>query len=90
MTLPCLNLNSFGSKYTVPKKALAGPSPRFSSRGAKNQKEGPKTRRGGHIFKIQCWMYAATGGSDVKWGGADFKRGAGHHWPPAGDGPGYL
>ena len=33
---------------------VAGPSPRFSSRGAKNQK-------GGHIFKIQYWMYAATG-----------------------------
>jgi len=25
--------------------------------------------RGGHIFKIQYWMYAATGGPNVKWGG---------------------
>ena len=23
---------------------------------------GPKTRRRGHIFKIQYWMYVATGG----------------------------
>jgi len=43
--------------------------------GAINQKEGPKTRRGGHIFKIQYWLYAATGGPNVKWGG-------GHHWHP--------
>jgi len=33
----------------------AGPSPGFSSRGAKNQIEGPKTRRG-QIFQIQYWM----------------------------------
>ena len=43
--------------------------------GAKNQKEGPKTRRGGHIFKIQYWMYVATGGPNVKWGGTHFKWG---------------
>jgi len=54
-----------------------GPSPGFSSRG------GQETRRRGHIFKIQRWMYAATGGPNVKWG-------AGHHWPPAGDGPAYV
>jgi len=41
--------------------------------GAENQKEGSKTRRGGHIFKIQYWMYAGTGGPNVKWGGTDFK-----------------
>jgi len=29
---------------------------------AKNQKEGTKTRKRGHIFKTQYWMYAATGG----------------------------
>jgi len=44
----------------------AGLSPGFTSRGAKNQK-------GGHIFKIQYWMYVATGGPNVKWEGADFK-----------------
>ena len=52
-----------------------GPSPGFSSRG-------------GHIFKIQYWMYVANGGPNVKWGGTDFKWGAEHHWPPTGDGPG--
>jgi len=43
--------------------------------GAKNQKEGPKTRRGGHIFKILYWMYAATRRPTVKWGGTYFKWG---------------
>ena len=52
----------------------SGPSPGFSSRGAKNQKEGPKARKG-HIFKIQYWLYVATGRPNVNWG-------AGHHWPP--------
>ena len=62
---------------------VAGPSPRFSSRGAKNQTEEQKIRRGGHIFKIQYWMYAATGGAKREMGGGtDFKWGAGHHWPP--------
>jgi len=32
-------------------------------------------------------MYAATRGPNVKRGGTDFKWGAGHHWPPAGDDP---
>jgi len=36
--------------------------------GAKNQMEGPKTRGGGHIFKILYWMYAGTTGPNVKWG----------------------
>jgi len=34
---------------------------------------------------VQYWMYVATGGPNVKWGGTDFKWGARHHWPPAGD-----
>jgi len=33
----------------------------------------PKNRRWGQIFEIQYWMYAATGGPNVKWGGTDFK-----------------
>jgi len=53
---------------------------------AKNQMEGPKNSRG-HIFKIQYWMYAATGGPNVKWGEPISNGGAGHHWPPASDGP---
>jgi len=39
---------------------------------AKNQKEGPKTRRVGHIFKILYWIYAAIRGPNVKWGSTDF------------------
>jgi len=39
----------------------AGPSPGFSSRGGRKPKRGAKNQKGGHIFKIQYWMYAATG-----------------------------
>ena len=56
--------------------------------GAENQKEGPKTRRGGIFKQIMYWMYAATRGPNVKLGGTDFKWGAGNLCPPAGDGPG--
>jgi len=45
---------------------------------AKNQ-EGPKTRRGGHIFKILYWMYATTRGPNVKWGAHISNGGGGHH-----------
>jgi len=31
-------------------------------------------------------MYAATGAPNMKWGGTYFEWGAGHHWPPSGDG----
>ena len=52
-----------------------GPSPGFSSRGAKNQKRG-------HIFKIQYWMYAAPGGPNVN-GRHRFQMGrAGTTGPP--------
>jgi len=51
---------------------VSGPSPGFGSRGGqkpeggvKNQKEGPKIRKGGHIFKIQYWMHAVTGEPNV-------------------------
>jgi len=49
---------------------------------------GPNTRcrgkepEGGHILKIQYWMYAATGGPNVKWGGTDFKWGSRAPLPP--------
>ena len=49
--------------------------------GAKNQ-EWPKTRRGGHIFKIQYWMYVATGGPNVKWGAPISNGGGGTTGPP--------
>jgi len=34
-------------------------------------------------------MYAATG-AKREMGGTDFKWGAGHHWPPAGDDHGHT
>jgi len=57
--------------------------------GAKNQKEGRKNRRGGHIFIIQYWMYAATGWPKVKWGSPISNGGACTTGLPAGDGPGW-
>jgi len=42
----------------------AGPPPGFSSRGEKTG--GAKIQKGGHIFKIQYWLYVATGGPNVK------------------------
>jgi len=53
----------------------------LAARGTKNQKEGPKTRRGGHILKTLYWMYAAARGPNVKWG-AQISNGGGHHWLP--------
>jgi len=58
-----------------------GPSPGFSSRGDKNQK-------GGHIFIIQYWMYAATEGHRFQMGWHRFQMGGpGTTGLPAGDGP---
>ena len=52
---------------------------------------GPKTRREGHILKILYWMYAATRGPNVKWGGHRFQMGGpGTTGPPAGDGPAHA
>ena len=51
----------------------AGPSPGFSSRGGQKPEGGAKRQKGDHIFKIQYWMYAATGGPNVKWGDTNFK-----------------
>jgi len=39
-----------------------GPSPGYSSRGGKNQKEGPKIRKAGHILKIPYWIMQQPGG----------------------------
>ena len=35
-----------------------------------------KNQKGGHIFKIPYYMYAATEGPNVKWGGTDIKWGS--------------
>jgi len=53
---------------------LAAGGPKYRRRG-QNQK-------GGHIFKIQYWMYVATGEPNVKWGAPISNGGAGHHCPP--------
>jgi len=51
---------------------------------------GQKPEGGAHIFKIQYWIYVATGGPNVKWGGTDFKWGGRAPLPPpAGDGPAF-
>jgi len=50
--------------------------------GGQKPEGGAKNQKGGHILKILYWMYAATRGPNVKWGGTGFKWGAGHHWPP--------
>jgi len=60
----------------------SGPSPGFSSRWGQKPYGGAKNQRGGHIFKIQYWMYATTGGPNVKWGSPISNVGARHHWPP--------
>jgi len=32
-----------------------------------SQQGGPKNYKGGHIFQMQYWMYAETGGPNMKW-----------------------
>jgi len=43
---------------------------------------GAKNHKGGHFLKIQFWMFAATGGPNVKCVAPIPNGGAGHHWPP--------
>ena len=62
-----------------------GPSPGFSSRRGQKPKRGANNQKGGHLFKIQYWMHAATGGPNVKWGAPLSNGGAGTTGPPAGD-----
>ena len=60
---------------------------RIYQQGGQKPGGGAKNQKGGHIFEIQYWMYAATRGPNVKWRGTDFKWGLGTTGPPAGDGP---
>jgi len=57
-----------------------GPSPGFRSKGVQKP-------QGGHIFKIQYWMYATTGGPNMKWGAQILNGEAGTTGPGAGDDP---
>jgi len=59
----------------------ARPVVRIWQQGEPRTRRRAKTRRGGHIFKIQYWMFVATGGPNVKRGGP------GTTGPPDGDGP---
>jgi len=41
--------------------------------GGQKPEGGAKNQKRGHIFKMQCWMYAATGGPNVKLGSPEVK-----------------
>jgi len=48
--------------------------------GSKTKKRGQKPKRG-HIFRIQYWINAATGGPNVKWGAPISNGGRGSTGP---------
>jgi len=50
--------------------------------GGQKPERGAKNQKGGHILKIQYWIYAATSGPNVKWEAPISNGGAGHHWLP--------
>ena len=81
-----MDLGQWFPKWSI-STPRAGPSPGFRSRGGQKTEGGSENRKGSQIFEILYWMYAATRGPNVKWGGTDFKWGGGHHCPPACDGP---
>jgi len=70
---------------------LPGPSPGFSSRGAKKQMEGPKTRRGGAHFLNTVLDVCSNQEAKREMGGAQISNGGpGTTAPPVGDDPGYY
>jgi len=83
---PLFNYGWYNRCFHVALPVTTSPSPGFSSRGPKNRRRGQKPE-GGHTFKLLYWMYAATRGSNVKWGALISNGGGGHHWPPAGNDP---
>jgi len=54
---------------------ITRPVVRILQQGDQKPEGGAKNQKGDRIFKIQYWMYAATGGPNVKWEGTDFKLG---------------
>jgi len=60
----------------------AGPSPGFSSRGAKNQKEGPKAKRRTIFLKCSIGCMQQPVGQAWNRGTQISNGGAGNHWPP--------
>jgi len=67
-----------------------GLSPGFSSREVQKPEGGAKNQKGGHILKMQYWMYAATGGPNMKWGALISHGRPGTTGPPAGNSPGMV
>ena len=60
----------------------AGPSPGFNSRGAKNQKEGPKAKRRTIFLKCSIGCMQQPVGQAWNRGTQVSNGGAGNHWPP--------
>jgi len=60
----------------------SGPSPGFSSWGGQKPVGEAKNQKGGHIFEILYWMYAATRGPNAKWGAQISNGGPGTTAPP--------
>jgi len=63
----------------------SGPSPAFSSRGGKKQKEGPKTRRGATFLKFCIGCMQQPGGQTWNERTQISNEGNGNTVPPAGD-----
>jgi len=74
-SLPVAARGEIGQEGCKISSLVAGPSPRFSSRGGPKTRWRGKKQKRGLIFKIQYWMYAATEGPNVKWGGHRFQMG---------------
>ena len=85
---PTLKQNNLCSTIKTPRFSFyssvpcAGPSPGFSSSGAKNQKGGPHFKNTVLDVCSNQEPKREMGGTDFKWGGP------GTTGPPAGDGPG--
>ena len=60
----------------------ASPSPGFNSRGGQKPEGGAKNQKGEPHLKKQYWVYAATGGPNVKWEATISNGGPGSTAPP--------
>jgi len=64
---------------------VTGPSPGFSSRRGQKPEGGAKNQKGTHLQNTVLDVSSNQGAKRER-RGTDFKWGARHHWPPAGDG----
>ena len=85
-TAPVAARGEIGREGCEISSLVAGPSPRFSSRGAKNQMEGQKNRSGATFLKYSIGCMQQPGGQTWNGGAQSSNGGTGHHWSPAGDG----